>query len=73
MFYQLKKLIHKHNVSLSNIYNKDEKGFMLRQALKVKVICRKGHRNPYYTQDGKRKMVTIIECISADGVKAEVG
>ena len=45
----------------------DEKGFMLGQALKVKVICRKGRRNPHYTQDGNREIVTVIECVSADG------
>ena len=39
----------------------DEKRFMLGQALKVKVICR---RNPHYTQDGNREMVTVIECAS---------
>ena len=45
----------------------DEKGFMLGQALKVKVICRRGRRNPHYTQDGNREMVTVLECVSADG------
>lgn len=45
----------------------DEKGFMLGQALKVKVICRKGRKNPLYTQDGNREMVTVIEAISGDG------
>ena len=45
----------------------DEKGFMFGQALKVKVICRRGRRNPHYTQDGNREMVTVIECVSADG------
>ena len=40
---------------------------MSRQALKVKVICRRGHRNPYYTQDGNREMVIVIECVSAYG------
>ena len=45
----------------------DEKGFLLGQPLKVKVICRRGRKNPRYTQDGNREMVTVIECISADG------
>ena len=46
----------------------DGKGFMLGQALKVKVICRRGRRNPHYSQDGNREMVTVIECISAAGM-----
>jgi hypothetical protein len=50
-----------------NIYNMDETGFLLGQALKVKVICRKGRKNPRYSQDGNRKMATLIECVSADG------
>ena len=40
---------------------------MLGQTLKVKVVCRKGRRNPRYIQDGNREMVTVIECVSADG------
>ena len=35
--------------------------------MKVKVICRRGRRNPHYTQDGNREVVTVIECVSADG------
>jgi len=45
----------------------DEKGLLLGQALKVKVICCRGRKNPCYTQDGNRKMVTVIVCIPADG------
>jgi len=45
----------------------DEKGFLHCQALKVKVICRRGRKNPCYTLDGNREMVTVIECIAADG------
>jgi len=40
---------------------------MLGQSVKVKVIVRRGRKNPRYTQDGKREMVTMIECVSADG------
>jgi hypothetical protein len=45
----------------------DEKGFILGQALKVKVICRIGPINPCYTKDGHRKMVTDIKCMAANG------
>jgi hypothetical protein len=45
----------------------DEKGFLLGIALKVKVICRRGRKNPRYSQDGNREMVTVIECVSAAG------
>jgi hypothetical protein len=45
----------------------DEKRFLLGQALKVKVICCKEHKNSLYSQDGNCEMVTVIECVSADG------
>ena len=45
----------------------DEKGFLLGIALKVKVICQRNRRNPCYTQDGNREIVTVIECVSAAG------
>jgi len=45
----------------------NEKGCLLGQALKVKVICRTGRQNPCYTQDVNHEMVTVIECIAADG------
>lgn len=40
---------------------------MLGQAHKVRVICRRGRKNPKYTQDGSREWVTVIECIASDG------
>jgi len=45
----------------------DETGFLLGKALKVKVIYYRGRKNPRYTQDGNPEMVTVIECIAADG------
>jgi hypothetical protein len=45
----------------------DEKGFMLGQTMKVRVICHRGRRNPCYMKDGNWEMVTVNECISAAG------
>jgi len=45
----------------------DEKGFLLGQAQKVKVICCRGWKGPHYAQDGNREIVTVIQCISSDG------
>jgi hypothetical protein len=67
MSLQLGKPVRKVNAHPENIYNMDEKGFLLGQALKVKVLCWRGGRNRWYTQDGYREMVTVTECISADG------
>jgi len=45
----------------------DGKGFMQGQALKVKVIVGRGRRNPQHVQDGNHEIVTVVECVSADG------
>ena len=45
----------------------DEKGFLLGVALKVKVICQRNRKNPRYSQDGNRDIVTAIKCVSAAG------
>lgn len=46
----------------------DEKGFMMGVAAKVKVICRKGRKNPRLTHSGNRTWVTVIESVSASGM-----
>src|SRR5437667_9973009 len=45
----------------------DEKGFLLGIANKVKVICRRGRKNPRYTCYGSRELITVLECVSAKG------
>ena len=45
----------------------EEKDFQLRQARKVKLICRRDRKNRCYTQHGDRAIVTPIECIVVDG------
>ena len=45
----------------------DEKVFLLGIALKVKVVCQRNRKNPRYSQDRKREIVTVIECVSAAG------
>jgi hypothetical protein len=32
------------------------------------VICRKDRKNPKYTQDGNRELITVLECVSAEGI-----
>jgi hypothetical protein len=51
---------------LNDIYNMDEKGFVLGYSAKAKVICQRGQRPPEVTQDGNREVVTVIESCSAD-------
>lgn len=65
---QLKQVIALYDVLPKNTYNMDEKGFMMGQAAKVKVICKAGRKNPRLTHSGNRTWVTVIEAISAVGV-----
>jgi Tc5 transposase DNA-binding domain len=66
------KLFHKalqeYKIKEANIWNMDEKGFLLGIAAKCRVICRKGRKNPKYTQDGNRELITVLEYVSAEGV-----
>ena len=55
------------NFKPENIYKFDEKGFVLGQSLRCRVVCRRGRKNPKYVQPGSREMVTVIETICADG------
>jgi len=63
-------MITAHSILPENIYNVDEKGFMMGLTTKVKVICRrekKKKRNTRKTHLGKREMITVRETISAGG------
>ena len=64
------KLIHvitKYNIPIKNIYNMDEKGVQLGQGRNVLAIVDRELKMAYQIEQGSREMVTVIECISADG------
>ena len=46
----------------------DEKGFLMGLATQVKVLCRRGCRNPDVTHDGKLELITVIKTVCANGV-----
>ena len=48
-----------------DIYNMDEKGFILGMSSRAKVICRAGMPPPRVMQDGTRELITVIETICA--------
>ena len=50
-----------------NIYNLDEKGLMMGVANRSKVIVRRGSKLQALCQDTNRELITIVECICADG------
>jgi hypothetical protein len=45
----------------------DEKGFLMGRSAQVKVICKRGKKRNFKTQEGQRELITVIETISAGG------
>lgn len=72
LFLQLKA---KFEVDKGDIYNMDEKGFMMGVIAKLRVMLnkyemidgKKKKRKAYMTQCGNREWVSLIECVSLDG------
>jgi hypothetical protein len=64
-FWKLERLIRKYNFWPEDMYNNDEKGFIISYSSKAKVICQAGRRPPRVTHDGIREMLTVIKCCSA--------
>jgi len=59
--------MNQYSIEPHNLYNMEEKGFLMGTAMRYKVICRSVRRTPKLTQDGSRDWVTVIEAISGDG------
>jgi len=59
------RLIRTRKLQPEDIFNMDEKGFIIGMSLKAKVICQRGRWPPWVTQDGMREMLTVIECCCA--------
>ena len=63
--------MEKYNVTAENIYNWDEKGFLLGIASAVKRIMSKealkSGRRRFARQDGSREFISLLACICADG------
>jgi hypothetical protein len=61
------RLLQDPAVLAENVYNMDETGVMLSMLGSAKVLVGKSDMRSYRGARVKRKMVTAIECISADG------
>jgi hypothetical protein len=60
-------MIEKYNITAENIYNWDEKGFMIRRLSVWKRILSKaayeqGHIH-YFQQDSSREFISLLACI----------
>jgi hypothetical protein len=63
----LQDLLEKYNIPEENIYNMDEKGIQLGMGQRVQAFVDCDQKCVFQVEDGDRELVTIIECISADG------
>ena len=63
--------MEKYNVTAENLYNWDEKGFVIGMASATKRIMSKdaldSGRIPNASQDGNREFLSLLACIGADG------
>jgi len=64
-FRKLERLVRKYNLKPEDIFNMDEKGFIIGRSSRAKVVCRAGRRPPRVTQDGTQEMLTVVECCCA--------
>ena len=66
-FQMLKDTIDEFNISPENIYNMDEKGIQLGAGKRIMAIVDRDQKTVQHVEDGNRELVTIIECVCADG------
>jgi len=63
----LHDMIEKHDIPKENIYNMDEKGIQLGVGGRVLALVDRDQKNVQQIEDGNRELVTVIECVCADG------
>lgn len=66
-FELLTKLIDDYEINYKNIYNMDEKGIQLGVGSKTAVLADRDQKVVQAIQSGSRDLVTIMECVCADG------
>jgi hypothetical protein len=69
-FEQLKVVIETHKIPWENVYNMDEKGCQLgggRKGRRQKYLFGRNSRARYRIRDANLELVTVVECVSADG------
>ncbi|KAF7367161.1 DDE-domain-containing protein [Mycena sanguinolenta] len=66
-FTLLKETIDQYDIQFKNIYNMDEKGIQLGVGDRIKALVDRDQKTVQQIHNGNRDLVTIIECICADG------
>lgn len=59
--------IIKYDIPPENIYNMDEKGLLLGLGKRIRAFVDRDQKTVNHLEDGNRELVTVIECVSADG------
>ena len=55
-----------HNIQLKNLYNMNEKGFLMRQSAKIHVMISKHDKHAYSVQEGSWENISILKCVAAN-------
>ena len=66
-FHLIHELIAQYHIPAENIYNMDEKGLLLGIGERTRVFVDRTQKTINQVEDGNRELVTVIECVSADG------
>jgi hypothetical protein len=66
-FDMLADVIKEYDILPENLYNMDEKGIQLGIGAKITAMIDHDQKIVYSIEDGNRELVTVIECICADG------
>ncbi|KIJ70654.1 hypothetical protein HYDPIDRAFT_56045, partial [Hydnomerulius pinastri MD-312] len=66
-FQLLRELIDEYNIHPSNLYNMDEKGVQLGIGKSTRALIDHDQKTINHLENGDHELVTIIECIAADG------
>ena len=71
LLHQLQAGIERYDITAENMYNWDEKGFLIGHASATKRIMSlealKSGRIKYACEDGSREFISLLACIGADG------
>ena len=69
----LEELIDEYKITEGNIYNMDEKGIQLGMGKRVRAFVDCDQQSIAQVEDGDRELVTLIECVCADGTAIRPG
>lgn len=72
-FEELDRLTKEYNIKPQHKYSVDEKGAQMGKGERVRVLVDRDQKDVQTVEDGDRELVTIIECVCADGTAIRPG